>query len=153
MSTLDQLQPMILPAPISFWPLAPGWWLLLALLPLLGYGLWRARVLLPKRAPDQATEQPLDPLRQSALVELAQMPKPYDGAPAGACTTGASGLAAISLPSPERHVPGSAATGTPSCAATMNSCQACAGKAPPVTFFIGAPSSLPNQTPVVRFAV
>ena len=55
--------------------------------------------------------------------------------------------------SPECQVPGSAATGTPSCAATMNSCQACAGRAPPVTFFIGAPSSLPNQTPVVRFAV
>ncbi len=31
------------------------------------------------------------------------------------------------------QVPGSGRTGTPSCAATMNSCQACAGSAPPLT--------------------
>ena len=81
-----------------------------------------------------------------------------------ACCAGASGKLsvlpssetsgrAVTPPSPVLQVPGKAATGTPSCAATMNSCQACAGSAPPVTFFIGAPSSLPNQTPVVRFAV
>ena len=44
-------------------------------------------------------------------------------------------------------------TASPSWAATMNSCQACAGRLPPVTFFIGRPSSLPNQTPVVRLDV
>jgi hypothetical protein len=51
------------------------------------------------------------------------------------------------------HVPGNGRTGTPSCAATMNSCHAWAGIAPPVTRFIGLPSSLPNHTPVVRLAV
>lgn len=91
MSALDQLQPLILPEPVGLWPPAPGWWLLLILLPALGYGLWRARTLLPKKARGETVE-PLDPLRQAALVELAQMPKPYDGAPAGAWLQQINGL-------------------------------------------------------------
>jgi hypothetical protein len=91
MSALDQLQPLILPEPVGFWPPAPGWWLLLFLLPALGYGLRRARTLLPKKASSDTVE-PLDPLRQAALVELAQMPKPYDGAPAGAWLQQINGL-------------------------------------------------------------
>ena len=92
MSLLDQLQPMIQPEPVPFWPPAPGWWILLALLPLLGYGLWRARIYLPKKAARENAEQPLDPLRQAALIELAQLPKPYDGAPAGAWLQQINGL-------------------------------------------------------------
>lgn len=84
MSPLDQLQPLIAPAPISAWPPAPGWWLLAVLLPLAGFGLWRLRRLLRVKAPLSRAEQPLDPLRVSALAELASLPKPYDGAPAGA---------------------------------------------------------------------
>ncbi|MGA9700461.1 DUF4381 domain-containing protein, partial [Pseudomonas sp.] len=38
MSSLDQLQPLIAPPAIGFWPPAPGWWLLLAVIPLLGWG-------------------------------------------------------------------------------------------------------------------
>lgn len=91
MSALDQLQPLILPEPVGFWPPAPGWWLLMILLPAVGYGLWRARTLLPKKASSDTVE-PLDPLRQAALVELAQMPKPYDGAPAGAWLQQINGL-------------------------------------------------------------
>jgi len=91
MSALDQLQPLILPEPISAWPPAPGWWLLLILLPTLAYSLWRARTLLPKKAPRETVEA-LDPLRQAALIELAQMPKPYDGAPAGAWLQQINGL-------------------------------------------------------------
>lgn len=91
MSALDQLQPLILPEPVGFWPPAPGWWLLLILLPALGFGLWRARTLLPKKASSDTVE-PLDPLRQAALVELARMPKPYDGAPAGAWLQQINGL-------------------------------------------------------------
>lgn len=41
MNPLDQLHPLIAPAPVSLWPPAPGWWLLLAVLPLLGWGLWQ----------------------------------------------------------------------------------------------------------------
>ena len=47
MSSLDQLQPLITPPPIGFWPPAPGWWLLLVVLPLLGLGLWQLRRFLP----------------------------------------------------------------------------------------------------------
>ncbi|MFJ3484324.1 DUF4381 domain-containing protein [Pseudomonas sp. NPDC090202] len=92
MSSLDDLQPLILPPPVSAWPPAPGWWLLLLLVPLLGYGLWQARRLLPKKAATEPQEQPLDPLRQAALLELAQLPKPYDGAPAGAWLQQINGL-------------------------------------------------------------
>lgn len=92
MNLLDQLQPIILPEPVGLWPPAPGWWVLLALLAVIGYGLWRARVLLPKKAATDPAELPLDPLRQAALIELAQMPKPYDGAPAGAWLQQINGL-------------------------------------------------------------
>ncbi|WP_416423196.1 DUF4381 domain-containing protein [Pseudomonas sp. App30] len=84
MSSLDDLQPLITPPPPGLWPPAPGWWLLLALLPVLGWGLWRLRRFLPKRKAAAPVEQPLDPVRQNALDELARLPKPYDGAPAGA---------------------------------------------------------------------
>mgnify|MGYP000592588892 CR=1 FL=1 len=45
MNPLDQLHPLIAPAPVSLWPPAPGWWLLLAVLPLL-WLLFQAGVLL-----------------------------------------------------------------------------------------------------------
>ncbi|MCF5179437.1 DUF4381 family protein, partial [Pseudomonas sp. PA-6-1D] len=78
MSSLDQLQPLIAPPAIGFWPPAPGWWLLLLVIPLLGWGLWWLRRFLPTRRPVARAEQPLDPLRIAALAELALMPKPYD---------------------------------------------------------------------------
>ncbi|WP_068826607.1 DUF4381 domain-containing protein [Pseudomonas sp. BMS12] len=83
MNPLDQLQPTIAPPPVAWWPPAPGWWLLAVLLPLLCWALWYLRRYLPRRRQRQLAEQPLDPLRQAALDELASLAKPYDGAPAG----------------------------------------------------------------------
>ena len=83
MNPLDQLEPLIAPAPISWWPPAPGWWLLALLLPLLVWALWRVASRLPKPRRKRATEQPLDPLREAALAELQRLSKPYDGVHAG----------------------------------------------------------------------
>ena len=92
MSSLDQLQPLISPPPISLWPPAPGWWLLLLALALIAFGLWKARSLLPNKRLIVRAEQPLDPVRLAALAELALLPKPYDGAPAGAWLQQLNGL-------------------------------------------------------------
>lgn len=83
MNPLDQLLPTIAPPPVSWWPLAPGWWALMVLLPLLLWGLWYLRRYLPRRQRTLPQEQPLDPLRQAALAELARLPRPYDGQHAG----------------------------------------------------------------------
>lgn len=60
MSSLDQLQPLMAPPPIGFWPPAPGWWLLLLMLPLLGLGLWQLRRFIPAKRTADRSEQPLD---------------------------------------------------------------------------------------------
>lgn len=83
MNPLDDLQPTIAPLPISWWPPAPGWWLLIVLTPLLLWGLWYMRRYLPRKQRAEQAEQMLDPLRQAALDELAALPRPYDGQPAG----------------------------------------------------------------------
>ena len=85
MSSLQELQPLIPPDPVSAWPPAVGWWLVLLAVPLLAWASWWLYRRLPRKAlPVPRAEQPLDPVRQGALEELAQLRKPYDGAPAGA---------------------------------------------------------------------
>ncbi|WPO98652.1 DUF4381 domain-containing protein [Pseudomonas sp. HR96] len=85
MSSLQQLQPLIAPPAIGLWPPAPGWWALPVLLGALGWAAWHWRAQLRWRRKDAAAaEQPLDPVRSEALAELAMMPRPYNGAPAGA---------------------------------------------------------------------
>lgn len=83
MNPLDQLEPLIAPAPVPFWPPAPGWWLLAVLLPLLAWGAWRLARRLSRQRQEAEQAQPLDPMREAALQELAQLAKPYDGAHAG----------------------------------------------------------------------
>lgn len=81
MNPLDQLAPLIAPAPVTWWPPAPGWWLLAA--GLLGcLLLWRIKPWRRQRKDIAAAEAPLEPQRQIALDELAQLSKPYDGQPA-----------------------------------------------------------------------
>ncbi|MBD8680590.1 DUF4381 domain-containing protein [Pseudomonas sp. CFBP 13719] len=93
MSTLEQLQPLIAPPPIGLWPPAPGWWLLAVLLPSLGWAAWHWRHRLRRRAVLPMVGEPvLDPVRQGALEELARLPRPYDGAPAGAWLQQINGL-------------------------------------------------------------
>ena len=82
MNPLDQLQPLIAPPAIHWWPPAPGWGLLAIITPLLAWGLWRLLRKLPKKRKQGRDELPLDPLRQAALAELAALSKPYDQ-PAG----------------------------------------------------------------------
>ncbi|MBA1278446.1 DUF4381 domain-containing protein [Stutzerimonas stutzeri] len=82
MSSLDQLEPLMAPAPISAWPPAPGWWflaaLLLSLVLLVRLRPWQRW----KRDDTTEAEPPLEPQRQIALDELAQLNKPYGGQPA-----------------------------------------------------------------------
>ncbi|CAD5109789.1 DUF4381 domain-containing protein [Zestomonas carbonaria] len=81
MNPLDQLEPLIAPPPVAWWPPAPGWWLLAVLLPLSLWGAWYLRRYLPRRR-QSAAEQSLDPQRLAALAELERLRKPY-GEPAG----------------------------------------------------------------------
>ncbi|WP_070886430.1 DUF4381 domain-containing protein [Pseudomonas argentinensis] len=83
MNPLDQLEPLIAPTAIGWWPPAPGWWLLAVLIPVMGWLAWRLLPRLPRPRRRQAVEQPLDPLREAALQELQRLSKPYDGAAAG----------------------------------------------------------------------
>ncbi|MBD1552345.1 DUF4381 domain-containing protein [Pseudomonas typographi] len=82
-----QLEPLITPPAVAWWPPAPGWWALL-LLAIAGACLaWRHRHWRPAQAPvveAEATEPQEDPLRTEALIELAMLDRPYGGAPAGA---------------------------------------------------------------------
>lgn len=79
MISIEQLQPIIFPAPISWWPPAIGWWLLLAAL-IITIAAWRYLI----RARAQQIPLPNnDPLRESALEQLYALTKPYHGEPAG----------------------------------------------------------------------
>ena len=92
MNPLDQLLPPIAPAAVSWWPPAPGWWLLLILLPLLFWGLWRQRQRLARKARKAARKDGLAPLRKAALDELEQLSRPQPGEPAAAWLQQLNGL-------------------------------------------------------------
>ena len=82
MSSLDGLQPLIAPPPVSSWPPAPGWWflaaLLLSLVLVVRLRPWRRW----RKQARQPVEVEIERYRQIALDELAQLSKPYGGQPA-----------------------------------------------------------------------
>lgn len=79
MISIEQLQPIIYPDPISGWPPAIGWWLLLLLtIMLLGAGRYAKRLRNKNTA-----HLPSDPIRDSALQQLYALSAPYGGEPAG----------------------------------------------------------------------
>jgi hypothetical protein len=80
---LEQLLPPITPAAVSWWPPAPGWWLLLITLPLLLWSIWWLRKQLAGKLRRPVRSQELDPLRLAALDELENLPRPLAGEPAG----------------------------------------------------------------------
>lgn len=90
MNPLARLQPLIEPPAVGAWPLAAGWWGLAALLvaaAITALWYWRRQPLPeepPMEVPVPAADNAVDPVRIEALAELALMPRPYDGAPAGA---------------------------------------------------------------------
>lgn len=82
MNPLDQLQPLIAPPAVPFWPPAPGWWLLPLVLGLLTWALWRLWQRRPRKA-NPREQQLIDPLRLAALLELERLPRPGPDEPAG----------------------------------------------------------------------
>lgn len=82
-SWLDTLEPLQLPVPVGVWPLAPGWWLLLALLVVfLLWFLWRVHRRWQSRAYRRQALTRLDQLagqcsrieqREAALRELPEL--------------------------------------------------------------------------------
>lgn len=79
MISIEQLQPIIMPAAISWWPLAIGWWLLIVAV-IISVVTWRYLIRLRAQ---QITRPSSDPLRDSALVQLHVLVKPYGGEQAG----------------------------------------------------------------------
>ncbi|MCX5569280.1 MULTISPECIES: DUF4381 domain-containing protein [Kaistia] len=69
-SDLSNLRDIVLPAPVPFWPPAPGWWILAAAV-LAGLVLLAARQVVRRRH---------DAYRRQALRELAALPEPLDAA-------------------------------------------------------------------------
>ncbi len=80
MIQIEQLQPLIYPDPVSWWPPAPGWWFLLLLSFLVSAA---ARHYRKQKIAKQVKQTPSDPIRDSALQQLRELTKPQADEPAG----------------------------------------------------------------------
>jgi hypothetical protein len=67
-ASLDALRDIVVPPPVSWWPLAPGWWILLVAIGLIAALLGR-RALLCRRA---------NAYRRAALAQLREASSPAD---------------------------------------------------------------------------
>ena len=67
---LSQLRDIHLPVPVSWWPPAPGWWLLAVLVPVIVLGMY----IMVRRRQRNAW-------RRSALIELTQLRQQYQSQP------------------------------------------------------------------------
>ncbi len=66
------LRDIHLPDPIGWWPPAMGWWLLIILLPLLGYVLWRLFKRLTRKTAVKTARKLLRELRQNPELDELQ---------------------------------------------------------------------------------
>jgi len=87
-SDLSNLRDIVQPAPVSFWPPAPGWWIV-AIAILAGLALLLARQIVRHRH---------DAYRRQALRELAALPAPLDGAGAQALSAILKRTALVAFP-------------------------------------------------------
>ena len=74
MNPLDQLQPPIQPPPVSWWPPAPGWWIVLVALAsiALGVWLWRRRARRRRAVIESLFDETLDAV-DGASARIATM--------------------------------------------------------------------------------
>lgn len=72
------LEPLIAPPPVGWWPLAPIWWILIAITILIFIivTIYRFRKYLKHKKPAQPIIE-FDVRRKAALNELAHLTKPY----------------------------------------------------------------------------
>lgn len=90
-SDLANLRDIVLPPPVSYWPPAPGWWVLAAL----------AAALLALLVARRIIRHRHDAYRRAALRELAALPAPLDARGAQALSAILKRAALVAFPRTE----------------------------------------------------
>ena len=90
-SDLSNLRDIVLPPPVSYWPPAPGWWILATMIAAL-LALLVARQIVRHRH---------DAYRRAALKELAALPAPLDARSAQALSAILKRTALVAFPRAE----------------------------------------------------
>ena len=114
MNPLDRLEPLIAPLPVGWWPPAPGWWLLAALLPLLGWGSGDCAGTCRGAPSPPAAKRRWIRCAKRPWPNWRRLPSPTAGLPPGpgckpstACSSGSAGRAGqIAAATPSAAAPG-----------------------------------------------